>query len=162
MIRYRINIEGRKFKTGAAMAAEVTYRGAVYPWHCDHVGHMNIMWYVGKFDEANWNLFARIGLTPSYLRDSGRGMAAVQQNISYKRELLAGDIVEIRSSLLDIGDKSIRFLHEMRNGETGEIAAICEITGVHMDRQARKSVAFTDAIRGQAVNYLGTAEAVMA
>ena len=29
----------------------------------------------------------------------------------------------------------------MRNAETGEIAAICEITGVHMDRQARKSAA---------------------
>jgi len=40
------------------MTMEVTYRGTVYPWHCDHVGHMNIMWYVGKFDEANWNLFA--------------------------------------------------------------------------------------------------------
>jgi acyl-CoA thioesterase FadM len=26
-----------------------TYRGAVYPWHCDHMGHMNVMWYVGKF-----------------------------------------------------------------------------------------------------------------
>jgi hypothetical protein len=58
---------------------EATYRGTVYPWQCDHVGHMNIMWYVGKFDEANWNLFARLGLTPSYLRASGRGMAAVQQ-----------------------------------------------------------------------------------
>ena len=42
---------------------EATYRGTVYPWQCDHVGHMNIMWYVGKFDEANWNLFARLGLT---------------------------------------------------------------------------------------------------
>ena len=31
-----------------------TYRGAVYPWHCDHMGHMNVMWYVGKFDEATW------------------------------------------------------------------------------------------------------------
>ena len=60
---------------------------------------MNIMWYVGKFDEANWNLFARLGLTPSYLREAGRGMAAVQQNITYKRELLAGDIVEVRSRL---------------------------------------------------------------
>jgi hypothetical protein len=39
---------------------EATYRGTVYPWQCDHVGHMNIMWYVGKFDEANWNLFARV------------------------------------------------------------------------------------------------------
>jgi len=60
------------------MKTEVTYRGAVYPWHCDHVGHMNVMWYVGKFDEATWNLFARIGLTPAYLRETSRGMAAAQ------------------------------------------------------------------------------------
>ena len=44
------------------MDSEATYRGTVYPWQCDHVGHMNIMWYVGKFDEANWNMLARIGL----------------------------------------------------------------------------------------------------
>jgi acyl-CoA thioester hydrolase len=144
------------------MTAEVTYRGTVYPWHCDHVGHMNIMWYVGKFDEANWNLFARIGRTPTYLRKSGRGMAAVQQNISYKRELLAGDIVEITSALLAIGDKSIRFRHEMRNAETGEVAAICETTGVHMDRQARRSVAFTDAVRCAAASHLADAGAELA
>ena len=40
-----------------------TYRGVVYPWHCDHMGHMNVMWYVGKFDEATWNLFAQVGVT---------------------------------------------------------------------------------------------------
>ena len=136
------------------MAADATYRGTVYPWQCDHVGHMNIMWYVGKFDEANWNLFARIGLTPSYLRESGRGMAAVQQNITYKRELLAGDIVEIKSTLLEIREKSIRFVHEMCNAETGEIAATCEITGVHMDRQARKSIPFADTIRRAAAKLL--------
>jgi len=144
------------------MTMEVTYRGTVYPWHCDQVGHMNIMWYVGKFDEANWNLFARIGLTPTYLRDQGRGMAAVQQNIAYRRELVAGDIVEIRSALLEIGEKSIRFMHEMRNGETGELAASCEISGVHIDRQARKSVMFTDAVRHSAAKHIVSAEAVMA
>jgi acyl-CoA thioester hydrolase len=144
------------------MAVEATYRGTVYPWHCDHVGHMNVMWYVGKFDEATWNFFARIGLTPSYLRESGRGMAAVQQNISYKRELLAGDIVEIRSFLLEVRDKAIRFVHEMRNGETGEIAATCELTGVHMDRRARKSVAFADPIREAARRHLSQAEPAIA
>jgi len=35
--------------------------------------------------------------------------------------------------LLEIGDKSIRFMHEMRNAETGEVVAACEITGVHLD-----------------------------
>jgi len=51
-----------------------TYRGTVYPWHCDHMNHMNVMWYVGKFDEATWNFFALLGATPSYLRGNGRGM----------------------------------------------------------------------------------------
>ena len=139
-----------------------TYRGTVYPWQCDHVGHMNIMWYVGKFDEANWNLFARIGLTPTYLRESGRSMAAVQQNITYKRELLAGDIVEVKSELLEIGVKSIRFVHEMRNAETGEIAATCEITAVHMDRQARKSAPFADTIRRSAGLLIAFPEAASA
>jgi acyl-CoA thioester hydrolase len=144
------------------MAAEATYRGTVYPWHCDHVGHMNVMWYVGKFDEATWNFFARFGLTPAYLRESGRGMAAVQQNISYKQELLAGDIVEIRSFLLEMRDKSIRFVHEMRNAETGEVAATCELTGVHIDRKVRKSVAFAGAIREAARKHLAGAEYAIA
>ncbi len=133
---------------------EATYRGTVYPWQCDHVGHMNIMWYVGKFDEANWNVFARLGLTPSYLRQSGRGMAGVQQNISYRRELFAGDIVEIRSRLLELRERSIRFVHDMRNGETGEIAATCEITAVHLDRQAHKSIPFEASIRECAAGHL--------
>jgi acyl-CoA thioester hydrolase len=90
----------------------ITYKGMVYPWQCDHVGHMNIMWYVGKFDEANWNFFATIGLTPTYFREQYRGMAAVQQSVAYKRELVAGDIVEVHSRALEIGDKSLRFLHE--------------------------------------------------
>jgi acyl-CoA thioester hydrolase len=135
----------------------ITYKGTVYPWQCDHVGHMNIMWYVGKFDEANWNFFATLGLTPRYLREQHRGMAAVQQNISYKRELLAGDIVEVRSRVLEIGDKSLRFLHEMWNIDTGELAASCELTGVHMDRQVRKAIPFPQAVRDAALAGIAAA-----
>jgi acyl-CoA thioester hydrolase len=107
---------------------------------------MNVMWYVGKFDEATWNLFAAIGITPSYLREHHRGMAAVQQNISYKRELLPGDIVEVRSSVLEVREKVVRFVHEMRNHERGEVCAISELTGVHIDRQMRKACPFQPGI----------------
>lgn len=127
----------------------VTYRGTVYPWQCDHVGHMNVMWYVGKFDEATWQFFATFGLTPSFLRENGRGMAAVQQNIAYKRELRPGDIVSIRTEALEIREKSIRFLHEMRNDETGEIAATAEMTGVHLDTVKRKACPFPESVVGQ-------------
>jgi len=75
-----------------------------------------------------------------------------------ERELLAGDIVEVKSVLLEIRDRSLRFRHEMRNAETGEIAAVCEFTGVHMDRQSRKSTAFVDTIRRTAAKLLAFPE----
>jgi acyl-CoA thioester hydrolase len=119
-----------------------TYRGAVYPWHCDHMGHMNVMWYVGKFDEATWNLFAAMGVTAGFLKENQRGMAAVQQNITYRRELLAGDTVLVRSAFLEAREKVAKFVHEMCNAQTGEISAICVLTGVCVDAQTRKSCPF--------------------
>ena len=124
----------------------LTYRGAVYPWHCDQMGHMNVMWYVGKFDEATWNLFSAIGVTTAFLREAKRGMAAVQQDITYRRELLAGDTVTVHSAFLEVRDKVARFVHEMRHGETGELAALCLLTGVHIDAVARKSCVFPEEI----------------
>ncbi len=121
---------------------DITYRGAVYPWHCDQVGHMNVMWYVGKFDEATWQFFTALGITPSYLRGQDRGMAAVQMNITYKRELLAGDVVLVRSGVLEIREKVLRFFHEMVNAESGEVAAYADLTGVHIDTRLRKSCPF--------------------
>jgi acyl-CoA thioester hydrolase len=126
--------------------APVTYRGAVQAWHCDHMGHMNVMWYVGKFDEATWNFFASIGITGAYMRDRQRGMAAVQQNISYSRELLAGDIVTVRTRLLELRGRVIRFEHVMYVGDSDEVAARCELTGVHIDRETRKATALPDDI----------------
>jgi len=119
-----------------------TYRGAVYPWHCDHMGHMNVMWYVSKFDEATWNLFAAIGVTSAFLRENHRAMGAVQQNITYKRELLTGDVVAVRSGMLEMREKVAKFVHEMRHAHTGEVSAVCILTAVHMDSKARKSTAF--------------------
>ena len=120
----------------------VTMRGVVYPWHCDHMGHMNVMWYTGRFDEATWQLFGRIGLTPSYLRNHKRSLVAVQQETTYKRELVAGDLIFIRSRILEIRDKVIRFRHEMLNAETHEVAAITTLTGVHLNSETRKSCPF--------------------
>ena len=80
----------------------MTYRGAVYPSQCDHMGHMNVATYVAKFDEATWQLFAAIGLGPSRLRAEQIGMAGVEQQIEYKHELFAGDVVTVTSTVLEV------------------------------------------------------------
>ena len=119
--------------------SSVTYKGAVYPWQCDHIGHMNVMWYVGKFDEATWQLFAAAGITPSYLRSQQRGMVAVDQRLSYRGELYAGDVISVRSAIIELGKSSVRFVHEMQRDETGEHVATSMLKGVHIDTVARRS-----------------------
>ncbi|MBI3595683.1 MAG: thioesterase family protein [Nitrospirae bacterium] len=119
-----------------------TYRGTVFPWHCDHIGHMNVMWFVGKFDEATWQLFSMLGITPSYIRKQNRGMAGLEQRISYQRELRAGDVISIRSGVFEMREKVMRYVHEMRNDETGELSAAMIVTSIHMDTEKRKSCPF--------------------
>ena len=127
-----------------------TYRGVVYPWHCDHMGHMNVMWYVGKFDEATWQFFSLIGLTPEFLRRNRRGMAAVEQRVAYERELVAGDIVTVTSAALEVRDRVIRFVHEMRNAHSDEVAAVTVLTAVHLDTELRKATSFPTEIKDRA------------
>ena len=133
----------------------ITYRGLVYPWHCDHMGHMNVMWYVGKFDEATWNLLTSLGITRQYLTQAKAGMAAVQQNITYRRELFAGDTLYIRSRLIEVREKVVRFMHEMVDAATDEIIATTEITGVHIDRELHKSLALPEDIFTRARAMVG-------
>jgi acyl-CoA thioester hydrolase len=132
----------------------LTYRGTVYPRHLDHMGHMNVQYYVAKFDEAVWHLFDRIGVTTDYMREHDRGMAAVQMNIRYLKELGAGDLVSVRSGVLRVGGRSIELMQEMRLGEAGELAAVEKITAVHLDREARRAVPFPEDIAARARDHL--------
>ena len=133
-----------------------TYRGVVYPRHLDHMGHMNVAHYVEKFDEGIWHFFAAVGLTPSYLRTERRGMAAVEMTLHFHNELFAGDVVTVRSGLIAVSEKSLRFVQEMRNSETGQLAAVEKAIAVHLDTTARRAVAFPDAVAIRARDFIVT------
>ena len=128
-------------------ALEITYRGIVYPWHCDHMGQMNVMWYVGKFDEATWHFVYLFGVTTDYMKKENKGMVAAEQRIVYKKELIAGNLVYIRSGLIEMKEKSFKFFHEMVNQETEEVVAITWLTGVHIDGVLRRAVALPEEYR---------------
>jgi acyl-CoA thioester hydrolase len=124
------------------------------------MGHMNVMWYVGKFDEGTRHFFHALGLTPQFLRANKRGMAAVEQVIQYKRELLAGDIVTVHSVLLEIRERVIRFQHEMRKADTGEVAAVTTLTAVHLDTVARRACAFPESVRAKGAALLAQVDSL--
>ena len=124
-----------------------TYRGVVYPNQIDHMGHMNVQWHTAKFDSGTWHLFSAAGISSDYIRKSNKGMAAVEQTTKYKAEALAGDLIVIKSKILEVTDKSIRFVHIMSNSETGAELASSELVGVHFDRKKRKARVIPEEIK---------------
>ena len=127
-----------------------TYRGTVFPWECDVNGHMNVRFYVGKFDEGTWQFMAQIGASRDELKRRNCGPMAVSQNIAYKRELMPGDTVVVRSSVSALGKTSCRFRHVMTDTATGEVAAEMEIVGVFVDLAQRKPMPLWPELRAKA------------
>lgn len=117
-----------------------TFQGTIYPWNCDHMNHMNVKFYVEKFDQATWNLFAYLGLSPKYLKENNSGMVALEQNIKYFKEVLAGDNIYVESAVIEIKGKTIKFKHLMKNLETLEIVSETELLGLHIDTIKRKGI----------------------
>jgi acyl-CoA thioester hydrolase len=77
-------------------------------------------------------------------------VAALEQKISYLREMRAGDLVEIRSGILEVGEKILRIVQEMRNTGTGIVAARTTILGVYFDTGTRRSMLLPREIRERA------------
>jgi len=119
--------------------------------------HLNVAAYVEKFDQATWNFFADLGLTTAYLRENAIGLAAVEQKITYKRELRPGDVLTIRTQLIELAGKKIRFHHEMTNGATGDVAAVVDQLALCIDSRARTSRPFPDAIVAKARPFIAAA-----
>jgi acyl-CoA thioester hydrolase len=121
---------------------------------------MNVMWYAGKFDEASWQLLSTLGLTSSRFRKEGTAMVAMEQQTNYHRELHSGDVVTIRSAILEVRDESLRFIHEMRDDETGEVAAASALVGVYLDATVRKALSLPSEVRERAVLMIGEGAAL--
>jgi acyl-CoA thioester hydrolase len=116
-----------------------TYRGFVYPWSIDHVGHMNVQFYVGRFDEASWHFLAHLGLTPTFLTENQRGLVALDQRTQYKLEVLSGSLLHIQTELVEIKSKTIRYLHTMRNSETNAEVATMDLLVAYLNTEVRKA-----------------------
>lgn len=132
-----------------------TFRGVVYPWHCDHQGHMTTMHYVGMFDQAFWHHTSALGFTRAYLEAHHSGFVDVRDTLEYLVEQPVGSLIVIESGLLEVGNTSITAIHRMCNAETGDLAATSEKISVFFDMEARCKLPLPDELRaGMAANIV--------
>lgn len=128
-----------------------TFRGVVYPWHCDTMGHMNTQFYAGLYDGATLHFLAVLCPSPM-LKAAGYGWADVRQMIEYKKEAVNGDLLVVRTTLMRLGTKSIEYQHNLVNAETHELHATSAQVTVLFDLAQRRAVPLTDAIRTRATS----------
>lgn len=116
-----------------------TFRGLVYPAQCDAMGHMNVQHYIAAFDQAMWHLVHEIGYRKPAGPNIGHGWADVRHVVEYRRELAAGMLYRVASSVEKVGRSSLVTRHRMFELDSGELAAECEMTSVYFDLAARVS-----------------------
>lgn len=76
--------------------------------------------------------------------------------IEYKAEVSAGDVLDIRAYLIQIGITSFTAHCEMMNLAKREIAATLESVCVLFDLEARKVILLSDEMTSKAKNCLET------
>ncbi len=123
-----------------------TYRGVAYPWNCDSMGHMNTQFYAALYDGATFHFLSM--LAPyTELKTCGLGWADVRQLIEYKHEVPGGSLLVVRTTLKRLGNKSVEYLHELRNAETDLLHSTSEQVTVLFDLTKRAAAPLDDAIR---------------
>ena len=133
-----------------------TFKGAVLASEYDSASHMNSRMYVSRFDQATWFLLHAIGVTPASMKQKHLRVAIVRQNYQFLEELRGGELVEIKSGFLAVGEKYFRFLHQMYNDESGKMVATCDSVAVQASLESGKSVSLTPSLQEKAKRYLVT------
>ncbi|MBW8794308.1 MAG: acyl-CoA thioesterase [Streptomyces sp.] len=117
-------------------SVRVTVRG----YETDVQGHLNQAVYINYAEHARWSLLQAAGVTQAELIGRGVGPVGLETTIRYKRELLAGDEVDVTCGF-EWGDgKTFRILQKMTKTD-GTLAAEVDAVGGLLDLKARKLVA---------------------
>ncbi|MFE9357817.1 acyl-CoA thioesterase [Streptomyces olivaceoviridis] len=122
------------------MAEPFSVRVTVRGYETDVQGHLNQAVYLNYAEHARWSLLQAAGISQARLVGRGVGPVALETTIRYRRELLAGDEVDV-TCVFEWGEgKTFRIRQEIVKAD-GTLAAEVVAVGGLMDLAARKLLA---------------------
>jgi len=116
-------------------AVPVTVRG----YETDVQGHLNQSVYINYAEHARWSLLKAAGITQAGLIGSGVGPVALETTIRYRRELLAGDEVEV-TCVFEWGEGKTFRIRQTISKEDGTVTAEITAVGGLMNLKERRLV----------------------
>jgi acyl-CoA thioesterase FadM len=129
-----------------ALHGLLSARDRVKPWEIGEDGTMSLPAHVHRFSAAGMQILAAIGMTADYMERQRRGFSTFELDLDVVGEAYVGEIVDVTTSLLHLGNSSLRLAHRMTGPKGREIAHLVQ-SGVHLDMDARRSTAIPDPLR---------------
>lgn len=124
----------------------VTLVAVTHPWMCDTMGHVNTRHYAALFDDASLQLLAHLAGPDG----AGPGWADVHWSVEFRREVLAGAPVMVRSFVTALGRTSLTYRHVLTGSRDQAVHAEATITSVRFDLALRAKVPLEPEVRQRA------------
>jgi acyl-CoA thioester hydrolase len=119
----------------------------IEPQWIDYNGHLNMAYYNVMFDRAIDQLWLKLGIGPTYMKERQGSTFTAECHVRYLREIHLGDPVQISVWLLEADDKRLHTFEELRHATEGWISATSENMSLHIDMGSRKVSPFPSDIR---------------
>ena len=108
----------------------VTHRGFASSRQISAQGPLHVRELVGRYDEATWQLLARLGYGPRRMVNERRSFMALEHKIVHIEEVRTATVLHIESDLLELGDTRVRCLHRMCDSESQRTLSTMEVSFV--------------------------------
>ena len=127
-----------------------TSRDRVRPSDLDDSGHLSLAGFVHRFTAGCIQGGAAIGMSAEYMHDERRAYSTFELQLAIDKAPRLGDPVLVETGILHLGNSSVRFLHVMRDPDTGEEFGRLGQFGVQLDLDARRPAPLPPELRARA------------
>lgn len=131
-----------------------TYRATVTPEQCDHLGHMNVQFYIAAISEGAITLISRLGLSPTEIQQRQVAVAAARIESDFMQEVREGEEIYLESAIGAIGKKSLTVMHRLKKAADDSLVMQSKVRAVMMNLDTRSSMELPADVRTAAEGLL--------
>ena len=121
----------------------------IEPQWIDYNGHLNMANYNVMMDRAIDELWLKLGIGPTYMKERHGSTFTAECHVRYLREIHLGDPVQVSIWLLGADEKRLHTFEELRHATEGWLSATSENMTMHIDMSVRKVAPFPPDIRAR-------------
>ncbi len=127
---------------------------ALEPEWLDPNGHLNMAYYLVLSERGLDQAWTAMGIGWEYARETGLSTFTAEVHTRYLRELLAGTRAVVTFQVLELDEKRLRGVSEIRDAGDGAVAATTEQVWLHVDLATRRVTPWPDTARESLEQWL--------